>query len=135
MNQVLHTVGFAVALEAFDYSVPQEFAGASATVRVPAGRYPVQIRSSQGYSAPHTYVGVQLAGVLVRTTWHGTNSRVEEPNAEATPFDQMYLYEVEAALRGEPRRRALKFELAEGYSIGEDGRLFHGTDRLRVSGV
>lgn len=133
---VLHTIGYAVADEPFDYAVPQEFAGAVRVVRVPAGRYPVQIRQSDSpYSSPCRYAGVSLEGTLTLNAWYGTNTRVERPDTPTQEFCQLYLYQCAQGFAGKSPRKDLRFELAEGYELDAECNLQHNGARLRVSGV
>jgi hypothetical protein len=103
-------IGYAVADEAFDYSVPQEYAGACETVRIEAGRYPIELRTDR-YGRP--YCGIQLEGVSTYRGWFGSNTRVDEEHRPARPFSQIGLYEIAACVIEDKKRGSLRFELAE----------------------
>lgn len=115
-------IGYAVASEAFDYSVPQEFAGACETVRVPAGRYPVTV--SHYYSSG--YGLITLEGTSTYRGWFGSNTRTDHTPKPTTEKSRIDFYELAYAVLQGRTRGGLAFEMAEGY----EARLinFQGTD-------
>jgi hypothetical protein len=132
-------IGYAVADVDFDYAVPQEFAGACETVRIPAGRYPVELRRSNrdGYR----YSGIRLEGVSNYRGWFGTNTRVEtKPEARQT-FQRADLYQIAACGKS---YFGTRFELAAGFEarvvefVSYDGvtrsttGIFHEGEQLKT---
>lgn len=118
MNDAI-TIGYAVADEDFEHSVPQEFAGASERVRIPAGRYPVQV--CRGHYPGTRYAGVALSGTSVYRGWHGSNTRVSTTPEARKTFNQIYLHQVAYAVLGNKPLGAMRIEMAEGF----EARLIH----------
>jgi hypothetical protein len=136
-------VGFVVVTEAFDYSVPQEFAGASEIVRVEAGRYPA-VFSKPDWNRGQFYI--RFEGTLTYRGWFGTNTRVDHPNTHTTASSHRYGYELAMAALGmkelcvgrvDGRPLFASFELAEGVealSSGTIGHLYRPGDALSLDG-
>jgi hypothetical protein len=115
-------IGYAIASEDFDYNPSQEFAGASETVRIPAGRYPVTV--SHYYSSG--YGVITLEGVSTYRGWFGTNTRVDRTPKPTTEKRRIDFYELAYAVLQGRSLDGMAFEPAEGY----EARLIHftGTD-------
>lgn len=124
-------IGYVTVSEAFDYSVPQEFAGASETIRVEAGRYPA-VFSKPDWNRGQFYI--RFEGTCTYRGWFGTNTRVEHPNTPAKASSHRYGYELAMAAlgmrelcvgraNGKPLFAA--FELAEGVEALQNGTIAH----------
>jgi hypothetical protein len=103
INTVM-TIGTYYLTKDTDFDVPQEYAGASQTVRVAAGDYPVEIRRDDH---GRRYVSIPLPGTLIYDAFYNRigafgSMKVEHPMTAFTHHVQPYAYVLEQmAVRGD----------------------------------
>ncbi len=125
MGMANEIIAYAIANEAFEYSVPQEFAGACETIEVPAGRYPVTV--SRLYGQAH--FAIELEGVSVYRAWFGTNTRINRTPEPAAPKSSIRGYELAFAVLEGRKRGGLVFEMAPGYEARKIAFEYDGQPR------
>jgi hypothetical protein len=111
MDMANEIIGYAVAALPFEYSTPQEFAGAVENVSIAAGRYPVRVTRHLGRVDYH----IVLDGVSMYRGWFGSNTHVSRTPERVTRHAHVYGYELAfAVLEGKPVY-GMTIELAPGY--------------------
>lgn len=101
MNNAKHIEGTKVGTyhlaEDTDFNPGQEFAGASQTIRVPAGDYDVVVGTVTDGGRNVMNYSVSMPGVLTHSSWHSScMSRVEKPMTPATHHMSLYGFQLGA---------------------------------------
>lgn len=117
-------VGYAIVTETYKHEVSQEFAGASETIEVPAGRYPIEVTNTRG-GIGAAYI--RMAGTSVFRGWFGTNTRVSREPKPAVGHEHIYMYELANAIKNGGKRWSkdpMTLELADGFGLVPCGQSF-----------